>query len=528
MDPSQDPSQDISQDPPQENIPFPRPVAVEPHEILNPIPSSPSSSSSSTSSPPSPLPLPSPPPSPIASSSNADPSSSLVHPQSHVVTHFAQNLLYYLPSPAGQSIRPGSNPDTGFPGEIWQPILEILYERGSVVALLACALTCRYLREPAQSLIDSFFGYTIRTWTYEDIDRIVQCVDDSPGSANLFRKVQFIPKKRGDKSAGSAVALSVAPLRLAGQRALRRVDSLSLGRSMYDPTIEAYFHPRSCPLYGRAFPDTTQIEFNEFQFDSFMEFAFLVTSFPALTSLKLKVVSCRNQVIPPSVARGPKKRNLRLTELEVGGSSMNEKWFAETFLYWLLRRCGRFPENIDFSESLFDHSWGREVLRNCSGSLQKFTIWLDSETRRSRGDFARDSWLSAFEPGSPIAQTVVLGLFEESDISMMKTFISHHMSPAQTLNLGGIQPTAEDFHSFSWKMLDILLFSWYMLYGTRNCRTFSLNLYVPQKLWDGKQAVKEKTTEDEANMWLHSLFPLNMAVGRERWLGYCKAEQGEY
>ncbi|KAJ3478207.1 hypothetical protein NLI96_g9919 [Meripilus lineatus] len=156
------------------------------------------------------------------------------------------------------------------------------------------------------------------------------------------------------------------------------------------------------------------------------------------------------------------------------------------------------------------------------------SVSLNSEARRSQGDFAKDSWLSAFEPGSPIAQTVELWWLEESDISMMKSFISHHMSPAQTLTLQGIRPTAEDFHSFSWKMLDILLFSWYMLHGKRNHSTLSLNLKVPQTLWDEQQGVKEKTTKDEANMWLHSLFPLNMAVGKGRWPGDCKAERGEY
>ena len=111
---------------------------------------------------------------------------------------------------------------------------------------------------------------------------------------------------------------------------------------------------------------------------------------------------------------------------------------------------------------------------------------------------------------------------------MMKTFISHHMSPAQTLNLKSIRPTAENFHSSPWKMLDILLFSWYLLHGKKNSPTLSLYLEVPQKLWDEQQAVKEKTTKDEANLWLHSLFPLNMAVGKERWLGNCTAKRSEY
>ncbi|KAJ3478205.1 hypothetical protein NLI96_g9923 [Meripilus lineatus] len=183
--------------------------------------------------------------------------------------HFTQNLLYYLPSPAGQSIRPGWNPETGFPGEIWQHILEILCKSRSALALLA-------------------FQRTIRTWTYEDIDLLVDDVRDAPKDVNLIRNVQFIPGNWGDKSTRSTVALSVAPLRLTGQRALRRVDLLIVGEFITDPTIEAYFHPRSCPLYGRAFPNTTQIEFKGFQFDSFMEFAFLVTSFPALTSLELQ------------------------------------------------------------------------------------------------------------------------------------------------------------------------------------------------------------------------------------------------
>ena len=134
----------------------------------------------------------------------------------------------------------------------------------------------------------------------------------------------------------------------------------------------------------------------------------------------------------------------------------------------------------------------------------------------------------AFKPGSPIAETVELKAFEESDIPMMKTFILRHMGPTQILKLDPIEPTAEDFYSFSWKTLDILLFSWYMLHGRGNGQTLFFLLWVPRKLWDEQQAGKEEAPEVKENPWLHSLFPLNMAIGKGMWLGDCSEVLSEY
>ncbi|KAJ3481530.1 hypothetical protein NLI96_g7596 [Meripilus lineatus] len=380
MDPSQDRSQDLSQDilsqdPPQENT-FPLPVAVvEPHAIPLPIPLSPLFLVPS-SPPPSSPPSPSPPLSPIASSSNlnANPSSSLTPPQSLAVTHYMPPLLYYAPAPAGQYIQPGWNPDTGLPVDVWLHLLNILYERRNTIALVACALTCRYLLRHAQRMINNLNIREIRSWMYEDIDRLVEDVRDTPRDVKNITSVEFVPEERDDKSPGSAVALSVAPLRLA-------------------------------------------------------------------------------------------------------------------------------------------------VLRHCSGSLQEAEIFLASEVRRSQGDFVRDSWLDAFKPGSPIAETVELWTFNEKDIPMMKTFISRHMGPTQILKLKATQPTTEDFYSFSWKTLDILFFSWYMLHGRGNGITLFFGFWVPQELRDEQQTVKEEATKVKGNPWLHSLFPLNMAVGKGMWLG---------
>ena len=134
----------------------------------------------------------------------------------------------------------------------------------------------------------------------------------------------------------------------------------------------------------------------------------------------------------------------------------------------------------------------------------------------------------AFKSGSPIAGTVGLWGFQESDIPMMKTFISRHMGPTQKLELRSIEPTAEDFYSFSWKTLDILLFSWDMLHGRGNGQTLFLNLEVPRKLWDEQQVVREKATKVKEKPWLHSLFPLNMAVGKGKWLGECNESRSKH
>ena len=110
----------------------------------------------------------------------------------------------------------------------------------------------------------------------------------------------------------------------------------------------------------------------------------------------------------------------------------------------------------------------------------------------------------------------------------MKTFISRHMGPTQRLELQDIRPTAEDFYSFSWKTLDILLFSWYMLYGRGNGQTLFFFLLVPQELWNEQQAEKEEANEVKEKPWLHTLFPLNMAVGKGMWLGECFELRSKY
>ncbi|KAJ3477409.1 hypothetical protein NLI96_g10483 [Meripilus lineatus] len=224
MDPSQDPSQESpqdlsqdiqSQDPPQENT-FPPNVAfVEPYAIPLPIPFP---SPFLPSSLPPLSPPPSPPPYPIASSSNmnTNPSSSLTPPQSLAVTHYTPPLLYYAPAPAGQYIQPGWNPETGLPREVWLHVFFILWERRNAITLLACALTCRYLRQPAQDRINNLNRRQIRSWMYEDIDQLVEDVRDAPGDAKSIEGVMFVQNKRDGKSPGSPVALSVAPLRLAG------------------------------------------------------------------------------------------------------------------------------------------------------------------------------------------------------------------------------------------------------------------------------------------------------------------------
>lgn len=118
----------------------------------------------------------------------------------------------------------------------------------------------------------------------------------------------------------------------------------------------------------------------------------------------------------------------------------------------------------------------------------------------------------------------------------MRTFISCHMGPTQKLELAFIRPTPKNISSFSWVILDILLFSWYMLYGRKRSQTLCLHLDVPWELWDDEDdevwdsepAGKGIPKVQEKPFWLHFLFPLNMACGRGIWLGHYEQEQSLY
>lgn len=229
---------------------------------------------------------------PVASSVSAS-APSRPHPAPSSTVDSVPRLSCYTSSSGRHSIHPGWSPETGLPMEIWIEVFNILYQSHSATTLLACALTCSYLRGPAQSLLTSLFCRLIRSWTYEDIDAFVDDVRTAPRDVKLVSKVMFVPKdlKRGDIPPQSSVALSVAPVRLAGQRILTNIRILELREHSY-PT-GSHFHPLSCPLYGRAFPNVTHLFIGRFQFPSFIDFAFFVTSFRALTFINVTDVSCR-------------------------------------------------------------------------------------------------------------------------------------------------------------------------------------------------------------------------------------------
>lgn len=88
------------------------------------------------------------------------------------------------------------------------------------------------------------------------------------------------------------------------------------------------------------------------------------------------------------------------------------------------------------------------------------------------------------------------------------------MGPKQKLKLE-VCPTKDDFDSFSWTTLDILLCSWYMLHPGADSSVLSLVLVV--------RGIKEVevTAKDTKYARLRFLFPLNMAMGEGRWLRDC-------
>lgn len=79
-----------------------------------------------------------------------------------------------------------------------------------------------------------------------------------------------------------------------------------------------------------------------------------------------------------------------------------------------------------------------------------------------------------------------------------------------------VVPTSENFHSFTWKVLDVILSAWCIKIH-RMCRSFSLWLSLLHPLRPG-------TAEDGSFSWsnrtreqLRILFPLTTSLGRGTW-----------
>lgn len=124
-----------------------------------------------------------------------------------------------------------------------------------------------------------------------------------------------------------------------------------------------------------------------------------------------------------------------------------------------------------------------------------------------------------FNPGYPIAPDLRVDITKAGDIHLIMMIISRHMGPAQNLTLL-IRPTYNDFHSIPWMMLDALLFSWYILKRGLNSPGLSLSLAVSPPFQIKGWTIK-RTTKDGRYSQLRDLFPLNMIVGKDRWLGDC-------
>lgn len=123
--------------------------------------------------------------------------------------------------------------------------------------------------------------------------------------------------------------------------------------------------------------------------------------------------------------------------------------------------------------------------------------------------------VDVFKPDYPIADAISLGALSKCDIPIVKRIISRHMGTQQQLALD-IWFEDEYVHSFSWRVLDILLFSWFIRHcdGTRNGSTLTLSLSLPVK--DVTMTLQQ--IELMECSLLHVLFPLNMAIGKGRWL----------
>lgn len=239
-------------------------------------------------------------------------------------------------------------PGMGLPIELWIYIISFL--AWDPLSLLACALTCKRLHSPADYMLGKFNNLQIDPTKYIDIDRLVEEVTILPRNAKCIHYLGVGQWFENSSESPPAIALSVIPRRLPG-----RIFKLSLLDISFIDN-KTHCHPSTWALYGRVFRTVTNLTLRLVEFPSFMDFAYLITSFPVLTGLSLSEISCRNREIPPSITRSPRRRTLKLNYLGLCRMfTQAHEWVLTAFVPWFLRRAGQVPTEILIDQSIVIH-----------------------------------------------------------------------------------------------------------------------------------------------------------------------------
>ncbi|KAJ3486206.1 hypothetical protein NLI96_g4400 [Meripilus lineatus] len=265
-------------------------------------------------------------------------------------------------------------PAMGLPIELWYHIISFLPRDPS--ALRSCSQTCRVLRRPALLMIRNLISYFIDPATYDDVNYLVREIHDMPTMSGCVRRFMIQPNLSSTETTTSPtsppVALSVIPHLLA--RKVSRLSVLEISTNLLSPT---HLHASSWTLYGRSFTGITWIKLNAIVFPSFRDFASLISSFPSLSVLLLNNLSISNKVIPLSISRCPRKRDLKLRHLEIYNfATLDGDWFSTAFIAWFLRKGGQVSRMLAVDSSVLGSPAGDLLLLSVREPLQSLRMDL--------------------------------------------------------------------------------------------------------------------------------------------------------
>ncbi|KAJ3479898.1 hypothetical protein NLI96_g8738 [Meripilus lineatus] len=393
-------------------------------------------------------------------------------------------------------------PGMGLTIELWEYIITFL--SCDVMSLLACALTCRRLRGPAEGIIRTLRDKIYAT-RYDDLNNLVEALRTEPKFA---RAVDHL-KVEGGSLERIPVVLSVLPIRLSSLLiSLRELE-------FWNFTVESQPYPSRWSLYGRAFPNLTKLHLANIRFPSLKDSVALITSFPALTTLVLRYLQLGSPVIPMCVFTCSNKRRLMLHTLEI--QDYDTSSFLSVFIPWFARRNVRILTLNLVSECIFSESC-RQLLSHSREHLQGLELlFCTGQTPKQSPEKLASKTQSCILFGTRIdfypAEIRRLGfpalssskfpdLIEPFIPWFLAIIVPHASQSLKTMEIE-VKPTSKDLESFAWTRLDVVLSSWFMINHAKNNSKLALIL--------------DRKHSDFKGLSIESLFPLTTSLGKSRW-----------
>ncbi|KAJ3487602.1 hypothetical protein NLI96_g3433 [Meripilus lineatus] len=392
----------------------------------------------------------------------------------------------------------------GLPIEIWLYVIDFLAR--DVVSLLACALTCRLFRYPAQSLIDRLRERTIDANGYDDLNNLAEEILHSPKHrAGTVIRSLTVSGKRNDSN---PVVLSVIPIRLS--RMLFSLHKLTFENF----AVSTQPHPSRWSLYGRVFPNVTNLELGFIKFPTFKDFVVFVTSFRALATLRLAYPDLGRADFCPGILQNFNKQKFSVQDLTL--QDRCDSSFLAIFVQWLIWRDAEVRA-LSIAQCVPSKP-GQQLLRHFRESIQDLKIhymatpgsvfeaygmYKTGERQLYQpSNIVADSYLAEpFRIDYPALTSIAVYAINERDIPGFTSILPYIVPSLQTLSLW-VSPRSKDFDDFAWQCLDAIISSWFMVKHTH----YKTKLALRYMTWPGDKGRLVKT-----------LFPLATSLGEGSW-----------